>query len=61
MLFLVRLNMRSAPVLDYLRRTEGFVPVALGPGSQLRRFAHSVGRRFIKGLSLGKGLCPEPG
>lgn len=58
---LVRLNMNSAPVLDYLRRTDDYMPVALGPVSQLRRFAHSVGRSFIKGLALGKDLCPEPG
>jgi REP element-mobilizing transposase RayT len=58
---LVRLNMNSEPVLNYLRRTENHFPVALGPVSQLRCFAHSVGRRFIKGLTLGKALCPEPG
>jgi REP element-mobilizing transposase RayT len=58
---LVRLNMNSAPVLNYLRRTEDYFPVALGPVSKLRCFAHSVGRRFIKGLTLGKALCPEPG
>jgi REP element-mobilizing transposase RayT len=58
---LVRLNMNSAPVLDYLRRTEQHTQVALGPVSQMRCFARSVGRRFIKGLTLGKALCPEPG
>jgi hypothetical protein len=58
---LVRLNMNSAPVLDYLRRLEDYTPVALGPVSRLRCFAHSVGRRFIKGLPLCKALCPEPG
>jgi len=56
---LVRLNMHSSPVLDYLKHTEKFTPVALGAVSQLRRFAHSVGRRFVKGLFLGKSLCPE--
>jgi putative transposase len=56
---LMRLNMSSAPVLDYLRRTEDYMPVALGPVSQLRRFAHSVGRKFIKGMTLGQKLCPE--
>jgi len=58
---LTRLNMKSAPVLEYLRREERFPPVALGPVSQLRRFAQSVGRRFIKGLPLGNALCPESG
>ena len=35
--------------------------LALGPVSMLRAFAHSVGRRFIKGLEEGRRLCPEPG
>ncbi|MFT5140426.1 MAG: hypothetical protein ACI9CB_002089 [Rhodothermales bacterium] len=56
---LTRLNMRSSPVLDFLKRTENFTPVALGSVSQLRCFAQSVGRRFIKGLALGNRLCPE--
>ncbi|HMB60867.1 MAG TPA: hypothetical protein VKN35_13220 [Xanthomonadales bacterium] len=56
---LERLSMRSSPVLDYLRRTEKITPVALGPLSQLRKFAHSVGRRFVKGQFLSKALCPE--
>ena len=56
---LVRLNMHSSPVLEYLNRTEKFTPVALGPVSELRSFARSVGRRFVKGLFLGKTLCPE--
>jgi REP element-mobilizing transposase RayT len=58
---LTRLGMESAPVLDYLKCVEGFSPVALGPVHELRRFAHSIGRKFIKGLALGKALCPEPG
>jgi hypothetical protein len=56
-----RLNLHAAPVLNFLRHTEAFMPVALGPVTHLRCFAHSVGRRFIKGLTMGKGLCPEPG
>jgi len=56
---LARLNMQSSPVLEYLKHTEKHTPVALGAVSQLRRFAHSVGRRFVKGLFLGKSLCPE--
>jgi len=58
---LTRLRMDSTPVLDYLKRSDKFLPVALGPVSQLRLFAHSVGRKFIKGLTLGRRLCPEPG
>ena len=48
-------------VLDYLKRSERHRPVALGTVSQMRRFAQSVGRHFIKGLALGGALCPEPG
>jgi len=58
---LTRLGMESPPVLEYLKRSERFTPIAMGTVSQLRCFAHSVGRRFIKGLALGKALCPEPG
>jgi hypothetical protein len=58
---LIRLNMSSAPVLDYLKRIDDYMPVAVGPVSQLRRFACSVGRKFIKGLTLGQRLCPEAG
>ncbi len=56
---LLRLNMQSPPVLAYLQHAEKITPVALGAVSHLRRFAQSVGRRFVKGLSLGKSLCPE--
>ncbi len=58
-LILVRLNMQSSPVLAYLKHTEKLTPVAMGAVSALQRFAHSMGRRFVKGLSLGKSLCPE--
>lgn len=58
---LTRLNMHSSPVLNYLKRNEAHMPVALGPVTRLRCFAQSVGRRFIKGLTLGKSLCPETG
>ena len=56
---LTRLNMHSSPVLNFLKRNEDYMPVALGPVTRLRDFAESVGRRFIKGLTLGKNLCPE--
>jgi len=58
---LSRLNMRASPVLNYLKRNETCMPVALGSVTRLRCFAQSVGRRFIKGLALGKSLCPETG
>jgi hypothetical protein len=35
--------------------------VALGPVGRPRDFAHTMGRRFIKGLDLGRDLCPETG
>ena len=56
---LLRLAMPSSSVLEFLKHNEKHTPVALGAVSQLRRFAHSVGRRFVKGLYLGKLLCPE--
>lgn len=56
-----RLGMDAAPILNYLRRTEKQSFGAFGPVSLLRVFAHSLGRRFIKGLSLGRSLFPEPG
>jgi REP element-mobilizing transposase RayT len=58
---LQRLHMESAPVLIYLSRAERFPPVAVGPVSRLRDFAQTAGRRFIKGLGLGRDLCPETG
>jgi len=58
---LTRLGMESPPVLDYLKRSERHRPVALGTVSQMRCFAQSVGRHFIKGLALGRALCPESG
>jgi REP element-mobilizing transposase RayT len=56
-----RLGMDAAPILDYLRRTDKQSFGALGPVSLLREFAHSMGRRFIKGVSFGRSLFPEPG
>ena len=58
---LTRLNMHSSPVLKYLGRSAAHMPIALGPVTRLRGFAQSMGRRFIKGLTLGKSLCPETG
>jgi len=56
---LTRLGMRATPVLEYLAKQEKHTSAALGPVSMLRAFAKSVGRRFVKGQSLGKRLCPE--
>jgi len=57
---LTRLGMDAEPVFNYLSRTEKQPFGALGPVSKLRAFAHSMGRRYIKGLSQGRRLCPEP-
>jgi len=54
-----RLGMNAEPVLSYLSRMEKHPAVALGPVSKLRDFAHSLGRRFIKGHREGRRLCPE--
>jgi REP element-mobilizing transposase RayT len=56
---LTRLRMDAAPVLDYLKKDELPSFGALGPVSMLRSFAKSVGRRFVKGHSFGRLLCPE--
>jgi hypothetical protein len=56
---LMRLKMDAAPVLDYLAKDDLPSFGALGPVSMLRAFAKSVGRRFVKGYSLGRQLCPE--
>ena len=56
---LTRLRMDVAPVLAYLSQMEKQPFRALGPVSLLRAFAHSVGQRFVKGLAVGRRLCPE--
>jgi REP element-mobilizing transposase RayT len=56
---LARLGMDAAPVLNYLRKPGRRPSVALGPVSAMRAFAQTVGRKFIKGLPMGRRLCPE--
>lgn len=56
---LTRLKMDAGPVLTYLCKTDQPVFGAVGPVSMLRAFAHSVGRSFIKGQTLGNQLFPE--
>jgi len=56
---LSRLGMEAKPVLDYLSRKEKPSFTAIGPVSRLKSFARSIGQHFIKGQSLGRGLCPE--
>ena len=57
---LAHLGMESAQVLDYLKQSGGYSPVAVGTIAQLKYFARSVGKKFIKGLDLARALCPEP-
>jgi len=56
---LERMNMNALPVVNYLSKADLQTTGALGPVSQLRAFATSVGRTFIKGHLLGNRLCPE--
>ena len=56
---LSRLKMGAAPVLGYLAKDDLPSPSAIGPISMLRVFAEHVGRKFIKGHTLGSRLCPE--
>jgi hypothetical protein len=58
---LQRLAMDSAVVLDYLEQKPQMPVRALGSASQLRSMARSVGMKFLRGVSLGKRLFPEPG
>jgi REP element-mobilizing transposase RayT len=57
---LQRLAMDSTLVLDFLK-TKPDIPVrALGTPAQLRSMARSVGLKFLRGVSLGKRLYPDP-
>jgi hypothetical protein len=56
---LSRLGVEHAALLDYLGKRPSPAPHAIGPVSRLRRLAHSFGQEFIKGLGLGRQLCPE--
>jgi hypothetical protein len=56
-----RIGMQPDALLDYIRCKPERWYSALGPTDRLRLLAHSVGLKFIKGVSLGQRLCPEPG
>jgi REP element-mobilizing transposase RayT len=58
---LLRLGMQPGAVLEYIRRKPERWYSALGPVDRLRLLAHSIGLKFIKGMSLGRRLCPAPG
>jgi REP element-mobilizing transposase RayT len=54
---LQRLGMNPDSLLDYLSRKPDTFPVALGPVYRLRRFAHSLGQKFVRGTGQGRRLC----
>lgn len=56
---LERLGMDEATVLDFVAQESGYGGQALGPVSQLRTMARRAGLKFLKGISLGRRLCPE--
>jgi len=56
---LERFGMTTGPLLDYLTRAEQHGHGALGPVAKLRAFARSVGRKFVKGQTFARLLCPE--
>ena len=58
---LLRIGMEPGALLGYIRRKPERWYSALGPVDRLRLLAHSIGLKFIKGISLGRRLCPEPG
>ena len=58
-LILERLGMTAGPLIDYLTKAEPHDHGALGPVAKLQAFARSVGRKFVKGQSFARLLCPE--
>jgi REP element-mobilizing transposase RayT len=57
----LRMGMQPGAMLEYIRRKPQRWYSALGPVDRLRLLAHSIGLKFIKGMSLGRRLCPAPG
>jgi hypothetical protein len=58
---LQRLHMDAAPVMEYLGKSEEFPFGAIGPVGRLRAMAAGFGMKFLRGVSWGARLCPEPG
>jgi putative transposase len=58
---LQRLGMEAAPLLDYLANRQGVQANALGSVARMRRLAHRLGLKFVKGVSVGRKLCPSLG
>jgi len=58
---LLRLGIEQEPLVNYLARAQTGPTNALGPASRLRDMAANLGMKFIRGVTLGKQLYPEPG
>ena len=58
---LERLGMDQGPLIKYLSNKQQEPVNALGPVSRLQDMAASLGMKFLRGVSLGKQLYPEPG
>lgn len=58
---LERLGMAPEPLIKYLANRQQQPVNALGPASRLKELAASLGMKFLRGMSLGKQLYPEPG
>ncbi len=58
---LERLGMAHGATLRYVGHRHGETCNALGPVSRLRALAQSAGLKFVKGVCLGRQLCPEVG
>jgi REP element-mobilizing transposase RayT len=58
---LQRLHMDAAPVMEYLGKREELPFGAIGPVGRLRTMAAGFGMKFLRGVSWGARLCPEPG
>jgi REP element-mobilizing transposase RayT len=57
---LSRLWTDAAPVLDFLKHEQRSHVTALGSAARMRILAERKDKKFIKGLSLGRQICPEP-
>ncbi len=56
-----RLGMDQDVLLNYIGNRPQHFHTALGSVDRLRLLAQSVGLKFIKGVTLGRRLCPAPG
>jgi len=54
-----RLGVDASPVLEYLLREDHCQVSVLGSAVRTKRLASRTNKKFLKGLTLGKQLCPE--